>query len=192
MANNSLKFFKGDFSSLSSYVNGGIYFDTSSHQIRVGNGSGYDAFGSNIKNVTSEKGVLTISFWGSSDIKIDLNDCASATAVAAELKKVTERVAASKSNGGVPAKEGEYFANYAEYKKAMEDAGREFISEESYNTLGPDAPEKEKSPAVKASGVFKEVADVKTSGGDFGGCVKSFEKVVSGDSGVGGCVDFVE
>lgn len=193
MANNSLKFFKGDFSSLSSYVNGGIYFDTSSHQIRVGNGSGYDAFGSNIKDVTSEKGVLTFSFWGGrGDIKIDLNDCASATAVAAELKKVTDRVAALESNVGVPAKDAVYYANYAEYKKAMEDAGREFISEESYNALGPDAPEKVKSPAVKASGVFKDVADVKTSVGTLGGRVNSLEEAVSGESGLGGRVDTLE
>lgn len=191
MANNSLKFFKGDFSALGSYVNGGIYFDTISHQIRVGNGSGYDAFGSNIKNVTSEKGVLTISFWGSSDIKIDLNDCASATAVAAELKKVTDRVAALESNVGVPAKEAVYYANYAEYKAAMEGAGREFISEESYNALGPDAPEKVKSPAVKASGVFKEVADVKTSVSGLGDRVGSLESTV-GESGLGGRVDTLE
>ena len=160
-----IKVFKGDFSSLDSYVAGGIYFDTTSHQIRVGNGSGYDAFGSNIKDVTSKDGVLTFSFWGSSDITINLNDCASATAVAAELKKITDRVTALESNVGVPAKEAEYFASYAEYKKAMEGAGKDFISEESYNTLGPNAPEKIKSPAVEASGVFKEVADVKTSVG---------------------------
>lgn len=193
MANNSLKFFKGDFSALGSYVNGGIYFDTSSHQIRVGNGSGYDAFGSNIKDVTSEKGVLTFSFWGGrGDIKIDLKDCASATAVAAELKKVTDRVAALESNVGVPAKDAEYFANYAEYKAAMEGAGKEFISEEDYNGLGPDADVKIKSPAVKASGVFKDVADVKSSVGTLGGRVDTLEEAVSGESGLGGRVDTLE
>lgn len=192
MANNSLKFFKGDFSALGSYVNGGIYFDTSSHQIRVGNGSGYDAFGSNIKDVKSVGSVLTISFWDGNDITINLGDCASATQVAAELKKVTDRVTALESKVGVPAKEAEYFANYAEYKKAMEDAGKEFISEESYNTLGPNAPEKIKSPAVEASGVFKEVADVKTSVGTLGGRVDSLEEAVSGESGLGGRVNTLE
>ena len=93
MANNSLKFYKGDFSSLGSYVDGGIYFDIKSHQIRVGNGSSYEAFGSNIKDVTSEGGVFTFSFYGDrADVKLDLNDCASATAVAEELTKVTTRV----------------------------------------------------------------------------------------------------
>ena len=99
MANNSLKFYKGDFSSLSSYVDGGIYFDIISHQIRVGNGSSYEAFGSNIKDVTSEGGVLTFSFYGDrADVKLDLSDCASATAVAAELKKITDRVTALETN----------------------------------------------------------------------------------------------
>ena len=186
---NSLKFFKGDFSSLGSYVAGGIYFDTASHQIRVGNGSGYDAFGSNIKDVTSKDGVLTFSFWGGSDITINLNDCASATAVAAELKKVTDRVAALESNVGVPAKKAEYFANYAEYKKAMEDAGKEFISEGDYNKLGDTADEKIKSPAVEASGVFKEVADVKTSVGDRSGRVEALE---AADTGLDGRVDTLE
>ena len=192
MTNNSLKFYKGDFSLLSSYVNGGIYFDTASHQIRVGNGSGYDAFGSNIKDVKSVGSVLTISFWDGNDITINLGDCASATQVAAELQKVTDRVTALESNVGVPAKDAVYFANYAEYKKAMEDAGKDFISEESYNTLEPNAPEKEKSPAVKASGVFKEVADVKTSVGTLGGRVNSLEEAVSGESGLGGRVSTLE
>ena len=101
---NSLKFYKGDFSllGLSSYVNGGIYFDTKSHQIRVGNGSatGYDAFGSNIKDVKSVGSVLTISFWDGNDITINLGDCASATQVAAELKKVTDRVSALETSVG--------------------------------------------------------------------------------------------
>lgn len=189
MANNSLKFFKGDFSALGSYVNGGIYFDTVSHQIRVGNGSGYDAFGSNIKDVTSKDGVLTFSFWGSSDITINLNDCASATAVAAELKKVTDRVAALESNVGVPAKAAEYFANYAEYKAAMEAAGKEFVSEGDYNKLGDTADEKVKSPAVEASGVFKDVADVKTSVDTLGGRVDALE---AADTGLDGRVDTLE
>lgn len=186
---NSLKFFKGDFSSLGKYVAGGIYFDTTSHEIRVGNGTGYDAFGSNIKDVTSENGVLTFSFWGGSDIKIDLNDCASATAVAAELKKVTDRVAALESNVGVPAKDAEYYADYAEYAAAMVAAGKEPISESDYNALGSDADVKIKSPAVKASGFFKEVADVKTSVGDLSGRVGTLdgrvgtlESTVAGDS----------
>ena len=101
---NSLKFYKGDFSllGLSSYVNGGIYFDTKSHQIRVGNGSatGYDAFGSNIKDVKSVGSVLTISFWDGNDITINLGDCASATQVAAELKKVTDRVSTLETSVG--------------------------------------------------------------------------------------------
>ena len=185
---NSLKFFKGDFSSFDGYVAGGIYFDTASHQIRVGNGSGYDAFGSNIKDVTSADGVLTFSFWGGSDIKIDLNDCASATAVAAELKKVTDRVAALESNVGVPAKKAEYYASYEEYAAAV---GESAISEESYNTLPVDAPEKIKSPAVEASGVFKEVTGVKTSVSDLGGRIDTIESTV-GESGLGGRINTLE
>ena len=186
---NSLKFFKGDFSSLGSYVAGGIYFDTVSHQIRVGNGTGYDAFGSNIKDVTSENGVLTFSFWGGSDITINLNDCASATAVAAELKKVTDRVTALESNVGVPAKAAEYYANYAEYKAAMDAAHEPAISEDDYNALGDTADEKIKSPAVEASGIFKEVAGVKTSVSDLGGRVDALE---AADTGLDGRVDTLE
>ena len=99
MANNSLKFYKGDFSSLGSYVDGGIYFDIISHQIRVGNGSSYEAFGSNIKDVTSEGSVLTFSFYGGrADVKLDLSDCASASAVAAKLKEIGDRVTALETN----------------------------------------------------------------------------------------------
>ena len=64
MAITSLRFYKGSFPVGSSYTNGAIYFDNSTHQIRVGKGGtdSYDAFGGAIKDVTFANSKLTISF----------------------------------------------------------------------------------------------------------------------------------
>ena len=90
------------------------------------------------------------------------------------------------SNVGVPAKDAVYYASYEEYAAAV---GESAISKESYDKLGPDAPEKIKSPAVKASGFFKEVADVKTSVGGLGTRVDALE---AADTGLDGRVDTLE
>lgn len=96
----SLKFFKGTFNAGTSYVNGGIYFDNTSHEIRVGNATGgYDAFGSGIKSVSLAKGahdaddqtsMLVIEFFDASksNISIDLSDVASASSVSSSIEAI--------------------------------------------------------------------------------------------------------
>lgn len=76
MAITSLRFYKGSFPVGSSYTNGAIYFDNSTHQIRVGKGGtdSYDVFGGTIKDVTFVNSKLTISFLDSrADVIVDFS-----------------------------------------------------------------------------------------------------------------------
>ena len=76
MAITSLRFYKGSFPAGSSYTSGAIYFDNSTHQIRVGKGGtdSYDTFGGAIKDVTFANSKLTISFLDSrADVIVDFS-----------------------------------------------------------------------------------------------------------------------
>ena len=96
MAN--VKFFKGDLSAYTgNYEAGGIYFDSSTREIRLGKGGvgAYDAYGNGIKDATLENNKLTISFNnGKSDIVLDFSDIASAKVTMAVFSKLDERLKA--------------------------------------------------------------------------------------------------
>lgn len=63
MANANVKFFKGACTPATTYVEGGIYFDSTSREIRLGkNGGGYDAYSGGVKDAVLENSILTISF----------------------------------------------------------------------------------------------------------------------------------
>ena len=111
MAITSLRFYKGSFPRGSDYTSGAIYFDNSTHQIRIGKGGtdSYDAFGGTIKDVTFADSKLTISFLDSQreDVVVDFSDTGSILAsLSTRVGKVEEQVATLKFNIGSPATEG--------------------------------------------------------------------------------------
>jgi len=90
---NQIKFYKG--ASFASYVEGGVYFETSTGLIKVGRAGGVDAFGGDVKDAVLADKKLTISFnSGKDDVVCDFSDCASATAVSAQISGLAGRVKA--------------------------------------------------------------------------------------------------
>lgn len=112
MAITSLRFYKGSFPVGSDYTNGAIYFDNSSHQIRVGKGGAdsYDVFGGAIKDVTFANNKLTISFLdGREDVVVDLVTGVEEliTVLDTRIGKVEDEIKTLKFNIGSPATEGQ-------------------------------------------------------------------------------------
>lgn len=111
MAITSLRFFKGAFAEGTNYVDGGIYFDKTSRQIRVGKGGAdsFDAFGGAVKDVTFVEGELTISFLdGRTDVVVDLATVEGIiTALADRVGNVEDQVTDLKVVVGSPAIEGQ-------------------------------------------------------------------------------------
>lgn len=106
MAITSLRFYKGSFPVGSSYTNGAIYFDNSTHQIRVGKGGtdSYDAFGGAIKDVTFANSKLTISFLdGRADVIVDFSTTEGlVTALNTRVGSVENQIADLKVTVGSP------------------------------------------------------------------------------------------
>lgn len=98
MANANVKFFKGTCQPTTDYIAGGIYFDSSTREIRLGKGGvgAYDAYGNGIKDAVLAENKLTISFHDTtkSDIVLDFSDIASAKVTMAVFGKLDERLKA--------------------------------------------------------------------------------------------------
>lgn len=98
MANANVKFFKGTCQPTTDYIAGGIYFDSSTREIRLGRGGvgAYDAYGNGIKDAVLAENKLTISFHDTtkSDIVLDFSDIASAKVTMAVFGKLDERLKA--------------------------------------------------------------------------------------------------
>lgn len=99
MAN--VKFFKGDLTNYAKeYEAGGIYFDSASREIRLGNGgtgaAGYTAYGNGIKDAVLAADKLTISFHDTtkSDIVLDFSDIASASGTTIKFKELADKITA--------------------------------------------------------------------------------------------------
>lgn len=99
MAN--VKFFKGDLTNYAKeYEAGGIYFDSASREIRLGNGgtgtAGYTAYGNGIKDAVLADSKLTISFHDTtkSDIVLDFSDIASASGTTIKFKELADKITA--------------------------------------------------------------------------------------------------
>ena len=111
MAITSLRFYKGSFPVGSSYTNGAIYFDNSTHQIRVGKGGtdSYDAFGGAIKDVTFANSKLTISFLDSrADVIVDFSTTEGlVTALNTRVGSVENQIKDLKVTVGSPTIEGQ-------------------------------------------------------------------------------------
>ena len=110
MAITSLRFYKGSFPVGSNYTNGAIYFDNSSHQIRVGRGGAdsYDVFGGTIRDVTFANSKLTMSFLdGRQSVVVDLVTGVEEliTALDTRIGKVEDDIKTLKFNIGSPATE---------------------------------------------------------------------------------------
>ena len=107
MAITSLRFYKGSFPVGSSYTNGAIYFDNSTHQIRVGKGGtdSYDTFGGAIKDVTFANSKLTISFLdGRADVIVDFSTTEGlVTALNTRVGNVEQQIKDLKVTVGSPA-----------------------------------------------------------------------------------------
>lgn len=98
MANANVKFFKGTCQPTTDYIAGGIYFDSSTREIRLGKGGvgAYDAYGNGIKDAVLEENKLTISFHDTnkSDIILDFSDIASASGTTIKFKELADKIAA--------------------------------------------------------------------------------------------------
>ena len=105
MAN--VKFFKGDLTNYAKeYEAGGIYFDSASREIRLGNGgtgtAGYTAYGNGIKDAVLADSKLTISFHDTtkSDIVLDFSDIASASGTTIKFKELADKITALEDKVG--------------------------------------------------------------------------------------------
>ncbi len=105
MANlQKLLFYKGNYKDRTEFVKGAIYFDTASHEIRVGNGgTSYDIYGrsgtvsdANL-DTSNDKVILTISKFDGTNIKLDFSDIASAADVSVTFEKLTDRLDADEA-----------------------------------------------------------------------------------------------
>lgn len=109
MAITSLRFYKGSFPVGSDYTNGAIYFDNSTHQIRIGKGGtdSYDAFGGAIRDVTFANSKLTISFLDSrEDVVVDFSEVTGLLAsLSTRVGRIDEQVTTLKVTIGSPAVE---------------------------------------------------------------------------------------
>lgn len=98
MANANVKFFKGTCQPTTDYIAGGIYFDSSTREIRLGKGGvgAYDAYGNGIKDAVLSGNKLTISFHDTtkSDIVLDFSDIASASGTTIKFKELADKIAA--------------------------------------------------------------------------------------------------
>lgn len=96
MANANVKFFKGACTPTTTYVEGGIYFDSASREIRLGkNGGGYDAYSGGVKDAVLENNILTISFVdGRANVVLNFSDVASAKDTMAVFNALDERLTA--------------------------------------------------------------------------------------------------
>ena len=97
MAN--VKFFKGTCTDTTKYVAGGIYFDSVSREIRLGNGgigaAGYTAYGNHIKDAVFSGGILTISYYDKDSVSLNFNDLASAEATMKAFEALDNKIAKS-------------------------------------------------------------------------------------------------
>lgn len=103
MAN--VKFFKGTCKDTTNYEAGGIYFDESTREIRLGKGGvdSYDAYGNGIKDAVLADNKLTISFQDSikPDIILDFSDIASASGTTIKFKELADKIAALEAKSPV-------------------------------------------------------------------------------------------
>ena len=96
MANANVKFFKGACTPTTTYVEGGIYFDSASREIRLGkNGGGYEAYSGGVKDAVLKNSILTISFVdGRPDVVLNFSDVASAKDTMAVFNALDKRLTA--------------------------------------------------------------------------------------------------
>lgn len=79
---------------------GNIWFDTTSHSIKIKTAGGYDVFGVGLKNATLSGGVLTITRYDDTTVTVDFNDIASATSVAKALEGKVDKTTAIVTEAG--------------------------------------------------------------------------------------------
>lgn len=108
MAN--VKFFKGDLTNYTkAYEAGGIYFDSASREIRLGNGgtgtAGYTAYGNHIKDAVFSGGILTISYYDKDSVSLNFNDLASAEATMKAFQELDNKIAALEAKAPVAGKD---------------------------------------------------------------------------------------
>lgn len=96
----TIKFFK-KATEPTTIETGNLWFDTTTQSIKVKTDTGYDVFGIGLKDAQLLNNKLTITRSDNTTIKIDFNDIASASSVAAALDKKVDKTITITGTGGL-------------------------------------------------------------------------------------------
>lgn len=96
----TIKFFK-KATEPTTIKTGNLWFDTTTQSIKVKTDTGYDVFGIGLKDAQLLSNILTITRSDNTTVKVDFNDIASASSVAAALDKKVDKTITITGTGGL-------------------------------------------------------------------------------------------
>lgn len=96
----TIKFFK-KATEPTTIETGNLWFDTTTQSIKVKTDTGYDVFGIGLKDAQLLSNILTITRSDNTTVKVDFNDIASASSVAAALDKKVDKTITITGTGGL-------------------------------------------------------------------------------------------
>lgn len=96
----TIKFFK-KATEPTTIETGNLWFDTTTQSIKVKTDTGYDVFGIGLKDAQLLNNKLTITRSDNTTVKVDFNDIASASSVAAALDKKVDKTITITGTGGL-------------------------------------------------------------------------------------------